>query len=122
MSCELHVKDIPVTVSVPGGSELVMFTTPAGTTVLRTWASIVAGLYPPDFEGFVVASGSNTNQVVNGNGIVILTNFIGRRIRVYRGSVPQSALLGQFTWNPGTGELTLVPVPSTGEHFQIQAY
>jgi hypothetical protein len=121
--CEKNAIDsAPLSASFPGPDDMVWFILPDETVVFRKWSTISAGIVPPDEEYSVVASGTNTNQVVNANAQVFLTHFIGRRLRVYRGSVPQSVLAGQYTWNQATGELNVTPAPSTGEIFLFQAY
>lgn len=124
-NCEKNVLEIPVSPSAPAGTDYVMFTLADGTTVLRTWANVAAGptSLPDDFEGETLASGSNTNNFIEGNNTIILPNFIGKKIRVNRGSVPQSTLLGQISWNIATGTLTVNPAPTgPGEFWQVQAY
>lgn len=123
-NCELNVLDIPVSPSLPAATDYVMFHLADGTTVIRTWSQIKATLsgVPDDAEFETQASGSNINNVINGNSQIILTNFVGSRIRVHRGSVPQSTMQGQYTWNKITGELTVTPAPVSGEFWKIEAY
>lgn len=123
-ACELNINNVPVSPSVPAGTDKVLFTLLDGTSVLRSWSNVLSALsaVPNDQEYVTLASGSNNNNFIDNNSTVILSTFIGRRIRVYRGSVPQSALQGQFTWTANTGTLTVTPAPVTPEIWQIQAY
>jgi hypothetical protein len=122
--CEQDIIDVPLSASLPGSLDMVLFTLPDGTSVLRRWSTIITGLVPDDEEYTVVASGTSTNAIINGDNTFVLTNFIGRRVRLIRGGIPQSTIVGTFYYSFDTalGEFTVVPAPSTGEKFIIQAY
>lgn len=123
-SCQKDILQIPLSPSAPAPTDVVMFTLQDGTTVIRQWSTIAGNLtgLPDDEEFTTLPGGSNTDNFINGNSQIFLTNFIGKRIRVNRGSVPQSILQGQYTWNKLTAELNVTPSPVTGEIWQIQAY
>jgi hypothetical protein len=123
MSCEKNAIDsASISPSVPGANDLIWFTLTDGSTIFRRWSTIAAGIAPNDEEHTTIGSGSNTNNFVVGTSQVFLTNFVGRRIRLFRGQVPQLFSLGQFTWNSGTGELNVFPAPSSLEVFLVQSY
>lgn len=121
-SCEKNVLEIPLTPSAPAADDVIIFTLPDGTSVLRTWATISAGLVPNDKEIVVTASGGDIN---NGDTSKVFSDLIGRRIRFYRNGMKQGTTnLGgsYYAWNSGTGTLTVTPAASEGELFQVEAY
>lgn len=121
-SCEKNILEIPVSPTAPSGTDYQMWHLPDGTTVLRQHSTAAGSGLPDDDEYTTLETGSNTDNFVNGNNEIFLTNFVGKRIRVYRSSVLQSVVQGQITWNKPQGLLIVSPAPVTGEIWQIQAY
>ncbi len=127
--CEKNVLEIPLSASTPAASDVVIFTLADGTSVIRPWSAFSGALVPVDWEYRVVLSGGLLN---NGDSSIALDgtggkpNFVGRRIRLIRGSIPQTtiAVTGglSYSWNSTTGVLTFVPAVSTDEIIQVQAY
>ena len=76
--CEKNVLVIPFTPSVPDADDVIIFTLPDGTSVLRSWSGIITGLVPADKEIVVAASGGTIN---NGDASKTFSDLIGRRIR-----------------------------------------
>jgi hypothetical protein len=121
-ACEQNVLDIPLSPTMPDADDVVIYTLPDGTSVLRTWATIIAGLVPPDKEIEVTASGGDIN---NGDTTKVFSDLIGRRIRFFRNLLKQSTVNqggSYFSWNSATGTLTVVPAAVTLELFQIECY
>lgn len=122
-SCEKNVLDaVPLTPTLPDADDAVIFTLPDGTSVLRAWSTISAGLVPPDKEIEVTASGGTIN---NGDNAKIFSDLIGRRIRFYRNNIKQSTInqgASYFSFNPVTGQVSWVPAAATLELFQFEAY
>lgn len=122
-NCEKNILDAaPLTPTAPDADDVVMFTLPDGTTVLRSWSNIVAGMVPPDKEIEVVASGGDIN---NGDNTKIFSDLIGRRIRFYRnykkeGTINRGA--SYYGWDTATGTLSVTPAAATEELFQIECY
>jgi hypothetical protein len=126
MACELDIIDVPVSGSTPAATDLVLFTLADGTSVLRPFSVFQSGVVPNDAEYQATASGGTTNNVQSGLNQFTLTNFINRRVRLFRQGIKQTTIVqtdgSYFTFNSTTGTFTVVPVPSTGEIFQIEAY
>lgn len=122
-SCEKNILDAAeVTPTLPDSDDLVLFTLPDGTSVFRTWATISAGLVPPDKEIEVTASGGTIN---NGDNAKIFSDLIGRRIRFYRNNIKQSTINqggSYYSFNAVTGQVSWVPAAVTLELFQIECY
>ena len=121
-SCDQNVLDIPLTPTAPDADDAQMFHLPDGTTVLRLWSTIIAGLVPPDKEIEVTASGGDIN---NGDTTKIFSDLIGRRIRLYRNYKKEGTINrgGSFyAFNPVTGAVSWTPAAATEELFQIECY
>jgi hypothetical protein len=122
-NCEKNILDAAdLTPTAPDADDVVMFTLPDGTTVLRAWSTISAGLVPPDKEIVVTASGGDIN---NGDNAKIFSDLIGRRIRFYRNYKKEGTInLGAsyYAFNSTTGEVSWTPAASTDELIQIECY
>jgi hypothetical protein len=122
-NCEKNILDAAdLTPTAPDADDVVMFTLPDGTTVLRAWSTISAGLVPPDKEIEVTASGGDIN---NGDTTKIFSDLIGRRIRFYRnykkeGTINRGA--SYYSFNPATGAVSWTPAVTTDELIQIECY
>jgi hypothetical protein len=46
MECEKNILDLPLDASTPGFDDVVMWTKPDGTTVIRKWSSILSNMKP----------------------------------------------------------------------------
>jgi len=119
MACEITIPDIPVSVSLPNGSDLLMFHLLDGTTVVRSWSTIALGIAPDDVEFRVTASGGLIN---NGETVFTIPAVAGHRCRVIRGGVPQYKIRSEYSQDVGTGEFTISPAATTGEDFIFQPY
>lgn len=122
MACDQNVLDIPVSPSVPDGTDYLIFTKADGTSVLRVWNNVLTGLIPNDEEILVTLSGGAIN---NGDTFFIRPAFIGKRVRLWRNNIKQGTINtggSYYTFTPGTGRFDIVPAASTDETFQIEAY
>lgn len=121
--CVKNILDIPVDSSLITNTEVVIFTRSDGTTVIRTWAVILAAITPSDIE-FQVA----VTPGAPGDGDATYTNtaLIGKRIRVFRQFLKQTQLTiaGGYRWsfNNATGVVTFTPNLSFEEVIQIEIY
>jgi hypothetical protein len=122
-NCEKSILDAAsLTPTAPDADDVVMFTLPDGTTVLRAWSTISAGLVPPDKEIIVTASGGDIN---NGAATKIFSDLIGRRIRFFRNELKQSTIDrggSYYSFDSATGTLSVTPAATTDELFQIECY
>lgn len=69
----------------------------------------------------VEVAGDNINRFLKENSTIILTTFIGARIRIFRNEVLQS-FVNDFQWNRQTGELVLTIAPQETETFKVIPY
>lgn len=127
--CERNSSDIPTSGAAPAPTDLVWINLPDGTTIFKTWATLLAGVLPPDKELVVLAGGGNINntpgEINNGDTFFILPQFIGRRVRVFRNGIIQGTSNtggSYYTFNNATGRFDIVGAAATGETFIIQAY
>ena len=122
-SCEKNILEIPLTASAPDADDVIIFMLPDGTSVLRSWSTISAGLVPNDKEIVITATGGDIN---NGDTSKVFADLMGRRIRFFRNKQKESlASIGggsSYSWNSGTGTLSFSPAASTDELFQVEAY
>jgi hypothetical protein len=121
-TCEKNVLEIPLSPTLPDSDDVVIFTLPDGTSVLRTWSVIMGGIVPPDKEIVVTASGGDIN---NGDNAKIFSDLIGRRIRLFRNLMKESTINrggSYYSFNSATGQVSWVPDASTDELFQIECY
>lgn len=122
-NCEKNILDAAdLTPTAPDADDVVIFTLPDGTSVLRAWSNIIAGLVPPDKEIVITASGGDIN---NGDNTKIFSDLINRRIRFYRNYKKEGTTnLGAsyYGWDSATGTLSVTPSASTDEVFQIECY
>lgn len=65
--------------------------------------------------------GDNINSFLKDNSTIILSTFIGARIRLFRNEVLQSFVL-HYTWDSLTGTLTLMIAPQETEAFKVIPY
>jgi hypothetical protein len=122
-NCEKSVFNAAsLTPTLPGPDDVVFFTLPDETTVLRKWSTITTGIVPPDKEIVVAASSGTIN---NGDNAKIFSDLVGRRIRFFRNLLKQSTInqgASYFSFNSATGEVSWVPAAVSGELFQIECY
>jgi len=122
-NCEKNILDAAdLTPTAPDADDVVMFTLPDGTTVLRAWSTVMAGMVPPDIEIEVTASGGDIN---NGDTAKVFSSLIGRRIRFYRNYKKEGTANrggSYYSFNPATGQVSWVPAAATEEYFQIECY
>lgn len=120
--CEKHILEIPLSGSLPNPTDKVIFTLVDGTSVIRTWATILGSISPNDIEFKVGATGypgdGATSYQAN-----LLKN---KRIRLFRNSQKQTTIsnAGGFTYSfvQVTGTITFIPAVTLGEIIQIEPY
>ena len=66
-------------------------------------------------------SADNINSFQIGNNTIILSTFIGARVRLFRNEVLQS-FVKDYKWTSETGKLELVIAPVETEHFKVIPY
>lgn len=127
MACQKNIIDVPLSPSAPAGTDLILFTLPDATSVLRSWDVVTNFLVPDDFETKVVAGGATPNVGINhGDTGITLTQFIGKRVRLYRTGIIQSTIPdpngNYYSFDKITGVFQWAPAASTDEIFQITPY
>lgn len=121
--CEESVLDIPLNSSLPDPNEVIIFTFPDGTSVIRKWSVISGAITPPDIEFQV---GVTPGFPSDGDTEYTNEALIGKRVRVFRQFQKQTTLsiVGgyYYSFNSVTG--TIVPSPAFGDEevWSIEIY
>lgn len=122
--CDKNILDIPVSPSIPAPTDVVMFTLQDGTTVLRTWASVLQLLsLPADIE-FQIGITSGAPAV----GTFTYTNsaLIGKKVRLYREGRKMPTLgdstTSKYSFNSATGTVTVNDPWGDQEIINIEPY
>jgi hypothetical protein len=122
MACEQNILEVPVSPSLPALTDLILFTLPDGTSILRTWAQCLQVL-PTDVEVVVAASGGEIN---NGDETFTVAEQAGLRVRMIRNGIVQgrtpNATGYYYDFDITTGTYTFVPVAATEDFFQFTTY
>lgn len=124
MPCEKTIlADIPLTTSTPGWDEVIIFTLPDGTSVIRKWVDIFAATTPNDVHMKVVAAGTPGVDLINNDTEFIITNFIGKRGRLRRNGLTETTIAGGtvYSFDTATGKFTFTAA-TTDEIFIFEAY
>lgn len=123
MACETNILEIPVDNSLPNSNDVVIFTRADGTSVIKTWGSVLNSLSPADIEykvGVTPGFPSDGSPTYQNNAL------INRRVRVYRQYLKQSTIGTsddyRYTFNQATGTITFFPNQSQDEIIQIEPY
>lgn len=123
MACEQNILDIPLNSSLIDPNEVVIFTLPDGTSVLRKWSVILGAITPADIEFQV---GVTVGAPSDGDPTYTNAALIGKRIRVFRQFLKQSTLVVSggysYSFNNTTGAITPTPAFAADEVWQIEIY
>lgn len=123
LDCEKNILELPVSASIPSNTDVVIFTLADGTSVIRTWATILGGIIPNDIALKVDAGGSNP---VAGDTTYTNTALIGKRIRLFRQGLKQGTTDPgggyYYSFNNSTGTITPSPAFQADEVFSIEIY
>lgn len=122
-ACDKNVLDHPLNASLIDPDEVVIFTLPDGTSVLRTWSVILGSFVPADIEFQV---GVTVGAPSDGDPTYTNAALIGKRVRVFRQFVKQPTLVmagnTYYSFNNVSGTITPNPAFSDEEHWSIETY
>lgn len=121
-NCEQNILDLPLRITPPATTDVIMITHTDGSTEIVAWSTILAWIAPTDIEFQV----GDVGYAQAGDATYQNDAFINRRVRVTRGHVLQSTLDdgsgNYYSFNSVTGTITIHPNFSDDEIIQIQAY
>lgn len=127
--CEKNILEIPLNNSLPGSNDVVIFTAPDGTSVIRKWSVILGAITPADIEFQIGATPVVVDGVtIPGDGDTVYTNtaLIGKRVRVFRQFLKQTTLTiagsYKYNFNSVTGEVIPSPAFAIDEVWSIEIY
>ena len=121
-NCEKNILEIPLNSALPGSDDVVIFTAPDGTSVLRRWSVILNAFSPQDIEFQV---GVTVGAPSDGATSYTNTSLIGKRVRVFRQFLKQPQFNAGGYWysfNSVTGTITPSPAFMQDEVWQIEIY
>jgi hypothetical protein len=120
-NCESNILDLPLRITAPAATDVVIITHSDGTSEIVAWATLIAAIAPTDVEFRV----GETDYPEDGDSTMTLASNINR-IRVIRGHVPQATINDgggyYYSFNPTTKLLTFHPNLTDEELIQIQPY
>lgn len=123
LDCEKNILEVPVSASIPANTDVVIFTLADGTSVIRTWATILGGITPNSIQLFVDGGGSNP---VAGDPSYTNTALIGKRVTVSRQGLEQPTQDPgggyYYSFDNSTGTITPSPAFQAGEYWIIKVY
>ncbi len=123
MACEQNILDIPLNASLIDPDEVVIFTLPDGTSVLRKWSVILGAITPADIEFQV---GVTPGAPSDGDPTYTNAALIGKRVRVFRQFLKQTTLVIAggygYSFNNVAGTITPSPAFSDEEVWSIEIY
>lgn len=123
MPCEQNILDLSLNSSLIDPNEVVIFTLPDGTSVLRKWSVILGAITPADIEFQV---GVTPGAPSDGDPTYTNAALIGKRIRVFRQFLKQTVLPVtngySYSFDNSTGVLTPSPAFADGEIWSIEIY
>lgn len=121
--CEENILDIPLNSGLPDPNDVVIFTMPDGTSVIRKWSVIIGSITPADIEFQV---GVTPGFPSDGDTVYQNDALKNKRVRVYRQFLKQTTLTiaggYNYSFNSSTGEITPAPAFSTDEVWSIEIY
>jgi hypothetical protein len=104
-------------------NEVVIFTLPDGTSVIRKWSVILNSFVPADIEFKV---GVTVGAPSDGDPSYTNAALIGKRVRVFRQFLKQSTITDpngySYSFNNVTGTITPTPAFAGGEIWSIETY
>lgn len=121
-NCQTNILDLPLSVTAPLSTDVVMFTNTSGDTVIRTWGTVNAGTSPTDIEFEVGQGGGYPNT---GDSTFQDDSMIGKRVRLFRNNIKQSLADRSgyhYTFNSVSGTITFTPNLTDEELIQIEIY
>lgn len=125
-NCETNILDLPLRITCPALTDVIMITHSDGTTEIVTWGTLLGCISPTDIEFEVLAAGAPVGVIPkDGDATYQNDEFIGRRVRVYRGAVRQSLIdrAGyHYAFNSVSGIITFTPNLTEDELIQIEIY
>jgi hypothetical protein len=121
--CEQNILDIALDPSLINPDEVVIFTKPDGTSVLRKWSVILGAITPADIEFQV---GVTPGAPSDGDPTYTNAALIGKRVRVFRHFLKQTTLAisggYSYSFNNVTGTITPSPAFGIDEVWSIEIY
>lgn len=121
-NCQTNILDLPLRITAPASTDVIMITHSDGTTEIVTWATMQGAGTPTDVE-FVVGGGGGYPDA--DAAIYQNDDFKGKRVRVFRNGAKQ-ALTDRggyhYSFNSVSGTITFTPNLSTDEIIEIQSY
>lgn len=121
-NCEKQILELQLSTSLPNPTDRVIFTLADGTSITRTWASILGSTSPNDIEFKVGATG------YPGDGATSFSSALlkNRRIRLFRNFTKGTKLANAggfiYSFNSPAGIVTFTPALTQDEIIQIEIY
>lgn len=121
-NCEQNILDLPLRITAPATTDVIMITHSDGSTEIISWATLLVAFAPTDIEFQV----GDVGYAQDGDATYQNNAFINRRVRVIRNHIPQGTIDdgggNYYSFNSVTGTITFHPNLSDNELIQIQAY